>query len=248
MIPGINIRINKLLIILWIGCAPCIGFAFGQEDPGPLNDDPFLDPQAVAENLKPLQRFESPQGFMLGVSYGLNPIVVWAPPLSLAYYFEPIVVGVELSDSEKFGMWSKQRVDGLGPSRFTGNTVFLKAFLGHSFYVMGAYEKRTIDFWDRSYDRPEWGGKARFDMFFQTSVASAGIGYMRFGGNRFMAMDILRYSVVVSRSVEVVEHWETWTFMGLRDELDGNIRDRTEDWYDTLDSPSAIVFTIGYFF
>ena len=214
----------------------------------PFSEDPYIDPEAVRAVLEPQQRFNADQGLMLGLVYGLNPTIVFAPALSIAYYFDPLVTGMEISDSDKISIWAKQRNDGLGPSRFLGTTVFAKLFVGYSFYVIGAYEDRSIYFWDRTYDRPPEGGKARFDMFFKSSLASLGIGYMRYGKFGFMSLDILRYSILLKQSVRVEEQWETWSSLGKRAELDANIRSKRNDWFDTLDSPSAMLITVGLFF
>ena len=63
-----------------------------------------------------------------------------------------------------------------------------------------------------------------------------------------MAMDIIRYSIVMNRSARVVEHWETWTAKGRRADLDRNIYYVRDDWYDVLDSPSAVLISLGMFF
>jgi len=52
-----------------------------------------------------------------------------------------------------------------------------------------------------------------------------------------------------NQSVEVIEHWETWSELsGSRERLDQNIRERTEKWFDWLDSPTGFVVTVGVYF
>ena len=155
---------------------------------------------------------------------------------------------MEVSDSDKISIWAKQRKEGLGRSQLGGTTVFGKLFIGSATYIMAAYEDRYTNLWNRSYDRPPHGGKARYDIFVKSTVASLGIGYMRYGRLGFMAMDIVRYSMVLNRSVYVKEHWETWSSKELRKNLDENIAYVRDDWYDVLDSPSAVLVTVGLFF
>ena len=214
----------------------------------PTDEDPFIDPVGVRAIMEPQKRFNEDQGFLVGIMYGLNPVIVFSPGISFAIYKDPFIAGLEISDSDKISIWAKQRKEGLGPSRLGGTTVFGKWFIGSATYVMAAYEDRYTYLWERSYDRPPGGGKARYDIFIESTVASLGIGYMRYGRLGFMAMDIVRYSMVLNRSVRVVEHWETWSSKGLRKDLDWNIAYVRDDWYDVLDSPSAVLVTVGLFF
>ena len=48
---------------------------------------------------------------------------------------------------------------------------------------------------------------------------------------------------------EVVEYWETWSALsGTRERLDQNISERTEKWFNWIDSPTGFVVTIGVYF
>ena len=214
----------------------------------PLTEDPYIDPHAVESVISPIQRTES-SGFSLtlGVNYGLNAIILLAPAVSIGLYSEPLVIGVEMSDSEVFPIWEEQRVEHLGITQFSGETGFVKWIVGESLYLMGAVEKRAANFWNRTFNRTS--GYAAYDLFFKTTVASFGAGAMRFNDSGFMSIDIFRYSFLVDRSVEKVEHWETWTAIsGNRDALDANIKGREDNWFDILDSPSGFIITFGYYF
>ena len=41
-----------------------------------LDEDPYLDPYAAEKILNPPKRFDSSRSFLLGMSYGLNPIII----------------------------------------------------------------------------------------------------------------------------------------------------------------------------
>ena len=86
-------------------------------------------------------------------------------------------------------------------------------------------------------------------MFFNTTVVSLGTGLLRFNEIGFLAIDIIRLSFLQNQSVEVVEYWETWTALsGTRERLDQNISERTEKWFNWIDSPTGFVVTIGVYF
>ena len=215
----------------------------------PIDEDPFIDPDGV-KALSSSQRFQVDQGFLIGFLYGLNPALVFSPALSLAYYKEPFTVGIEISDSDKLEFWSKQKKEWLGPSRFGGSTVFGKLFFGQNMYLVSAYEKRFAHLTNRSYDRPPEGGKARFNLFAETTVGSFGFGFMDYGRLGFMSIDILRWSQMLSQSAQSEIIWETWSSPEIDryEDLQKNIQSRKEDWYDTLDSPSTLLITVGLFF
>ena len=44
---------------------------------------------------------------MFGIGYGLHPVIILAPALSTAMYWDPIAFGVEISDSGQLGIWEK---------------------------------------------------------------------------------------------------------------------------------------------
>ena len=112
---------------------------------------------------------------------------------------------------------------------------------------MAAREHRTIDLWNRTYNRIS--GKALFDMHFDTTVASLGAGLLRFNEIGFLAIDIIRYNIQQKQSVKVVEYWETWSIQsGTREDLDKNIQDRTDKWFDIINSPSGFIITFGIYF
>ena len=213
-------------------------------------EDPYLDPDGASAVLQPTKRVESQRAYMFGISYGLNPIIILAPALSFSMYWDPIVIGMEISDSDNLGIWEKERKENFGSSRFRGDTQFLKWFYGENFYLLAAREHRTIDLWNRTYHRNR--GKALFDMHFDTTVASLGAGLLRFNDIGFLAIDIIRYNIQQKQSVKVVEYWETWSInplgSGTRESLDNNIQNRTDKWFDIINSPSGFIITFGIYF
>ena len=143
------------------------------------DDDPYIDPSKTSSLFKPNKHFESPRKYILGISYGLHPTIILAPALSGGMYWDPMVIGFEISDSDHLGIWEKERRENLGPSRFSGDTQFLKWFFLENFYLMAAREHRSAKIWSITYNR-EGQGKAMFDMFLNTTVASLGTGLLRF--------------------------------------------------------------------
>ena len=86
-------------------------------------------------------------------------------------------------------------------------------------------------------------------MFFNTTVYSLGTGLLRFNEIGFLAIDILRLSYLENQSVEVVEHWETWSELsGTRERLDQNISERSEKWLGWLNSSTGFIVTFGVHF
>ncbi len=176
-----HIQFNKFQIPV-IGLLCCIlasSAARGQDVGNSEDDDPFIDPDAVRETLHPAERTESSRAYMLGIGYGLNPIILLAPAVSVGIYLDPVVIGVEISDSEHLGIWEKERRENFGTSRFSGETQFVKWFFGNNFYLMTAREHRTVKLWNRTYNR-RGNGKALFDMHLETTLSSLGTGLLRF--------------------------------------------------------------------
>jgi len=234
-----------------IGLLCCIlvsSAARGQEVGNSGDDDPFIDPEAASEVLHPAERTGSSWAYMLGIGYGLNPIILLAPAVSVGIYLDPVVIGAEISDSEHLGIWEKERRENFGTSRFSGETQFVKWFFGNNFYLVAAREHRTVKLWNRTYNRSGFG-KALFDMHIDTTVTSLGTGLLRFNDIGFLAIDIIRYSFMQKQSVKTVEYWETWSITsGSREPLNKNIRDRQETWVDILDSPTGLFATFGFYF
>ena len=222
----------------------------GQDVTSSDEDDPYIDPDGASAVLQPTKRAESQRAYMFGISYGLNPIIILAPALSFSMYWDPIIIGMEISDSDHLGIWEKERKENFGTSRFRGDTQFIKWFYGENFYLMAAREHRTIDLWNRTYNRIT--GKALFDMHFDTTVTSLGAGLLRFNEIGFLAIDIIRFNIQQKQSVKVVEYWETWSInplgSGTRESLDNNIQDRTDKWFDIINSPSGFIITFGIYF
>ena len=212
-----------------------------------IDEEPYLDPAAANEALQPTKRAQSTQAYMLGINYGLNPIIILAPALSLSMYWDPLVLGLEISDSDTIGIWEKERQENFGTSRFSGETQFIKWFYGDNFYLMAAREHRNIKLWSRTFNRHS--GKAKFDMFVETTIASLGAGLLRFNDIGFLSIDIIRYNFIENQSVKIVEYWETWTeTIGSRDRLDQNIKDRSDKWIKIINAPTGFVVTFGIYF
>ena len=222
----------------------------GQDVTSSDEDDPYIDPDGASVVLLPTKRVESQRAYMFGISYGLNPIIILAPALSFSMYWDPIIIGMEISDSDHLGIWEKERKENFGTSRFRGDTQLIKWFYGENFYLMAAREHRTIDLWNRTYNRIS--GKALFDMHFETTVTSLGAGLLRFNDIGFLAIDVIRYNIQQKQSVKVVEYWETWSISllgsGTRESLDNNIQNRTDKWFDIINSPSGFIITFGIYF
>ncbi len=213
-----------------------------------VEDDPYIDPEEASKIMTTAKRIETSHAYMLGISYGLSPVIILAPALSVGIYWEPVVIGLEISDSEHLGIWEKERQENFGPSRVSGDTQFLKWFYGENLYLIAAREKRSLKLWTRTYNRTG-SGRATFDMFFNTTVFSLGTGLLRFNEIGFIAIDIIRLSFLESQSVEVTEHWETWSeISGSREKLDQNILERRDKWFNILDSPTGFVVTVGLYF
>ncbi len=219
----------------------------GQDVTSSDEDDPYIDPDGASVVLQPTKRGAAQRAYMFGISYGLNPIIILAPALSFSMYWDPIIIGMEISDSDHLGIWEKERKENFGTSRFRGDTQFIKWFYGENFFLLAAREHRTIDLWNRTYNRIS--GKALFDMHFDTTVASLGAGLLRFNDIGFLAIDIIRYNIQQKQSVKVVEYWETWSInSGTRESLDNNIQNRTDKWFDIINSPSGFIITFGIYF
>ena len=219
----------------------------GQDVTSSDTEDPYLDPDGVSAVILPTERVGSQRAYMFGISYGLNPIIILAPALSFSMYWNPIIISMEISDSDHLGIWVKERQENFGTSRFRADTQILKWFYSDNFYLMAAREHRTIDLWNRTYNRIS--GNALFDMHFKTTVDSLGAGLLRFNDIGFLAIDIIRYNIQQKQSVKVVEYWETWSIKeGTREKLDINIQNRTNKWFDIINSPSGFIVTFGIYF
>ena len=212
------------------------------------DDDPYIDPDRTSDLFQPDKRVESNRIYMLGIGYGLHPVIILAPALSAGMYWDPMVIGGEISDSRHFGIWDKERREAMGLSRFNVETQFLKWYYWENFYLMAAREHRSVKIWGITYNR-EGEGKAMFDMFLNTTVVSLGTGLLRFNDIGFLAIDILRFSFLQNQSVQINEHGETWSDLsGSRIKLDQNINERSEKWLNWLDSPTGFIVTFGVHF
>ena len=218
---------------------------FAQDSRDTVDDDPYIDPNKISASFKTNKHFEFRQKYLFGIGYGLHPIIILAPALSAGMYWDPMVIGFEISDSDHLGIWEKERRENLGPSRFSGQTQFLKWFLFENFYLMAAMEQRSAKIWGITYNR-EGEGEARFDMFLDTTVFSLGTGLLRFNEIGFLSIDIIRLSFLHKQSVVAVENRETWSELsGTRERLDQNISERSEKWLGWLNSSTGFIVTFG---
>ena len=71
--------------------------------------DPYNDLDRKSNLFQSDKRVESPRTYMFGICYGLNPIIIFAPALSVGIYWDPMVIGFEISDSGHLGIWEKER-------------------------------------------------------------------------------------------------------------------------------------------
>ena len=212
------------------------------------NDESYIDQNRTSDLFQPDRRVESSRTYMIGIGYGLHPVIILAPALSLGMYWDPMVIGLEISDSEHLGIWEKERRENLGPSRLSGETQFLKWFYWGNFYLMAAREHRSAKIWNITYNREDQG-EAMFDMFLNTTVVSLGTGLLRFNDIGFLAIDILRFSFLQNQSLQINEHWETWSILsGTRKKLDQNINELSEKWLNWLNSPTGFIVTFGVHF
>ena len=86
-------------------------------------------------------------------------------------------------------------------------------------------------------------------MSLDTKVFSQGTGLLRFNEIGFLSIDIIRLNFLENQSFEVVEYGETWSeFSGSRERLDQNISERTDKWFNWLDTPTGFVVTFGVYF
>ena len=58
------------------------------------DDNLYIDPDRTSDLFQPDKRVESNRKYMFGISYGLHPVIILAPALSLGMYWDPIVIGV----------------------------------------------------------------------------------------------------------------------------------------------------------
>ncbi|MGA1597934.1 MAG: hypothetical protein ACO4AU_02715 [bacterium] len=207
-------------------------------------EDPYIDPDAAS----PQGRASRDSGVMLGLGYGLHPMYVVAPPVMVGWYQEPWIFGYEKADTKGLQAFTNERIEAFGVSRFRNDMVFGKYFVGETVCLISTVEQRQMDLWYRTFNR-EGQGSAKFDQHLSATVLTAGIGLLGFEENTFFGIDLIRYAFPMSESVEVREHYETWSLLsGSREQLDQNIKERNEEWLDLLKLPSGFVVYWGFWF
>ncbi len=239
-----------LLVPMWVGA---------QEESGtPIDDDPLLDP-GTAESLQlGGYRFERNFALLLGIQYGVSPLLLTSPGIVLGAYYDPIVVGLELVDSDILSALDDLRKDGIGDVRITNTAVYAKVFIGDSFYLVGTSEQRRLELYNRGYirygERVNVNGKiepaqAYYDMTIETDAYTVGIGVQKFSENLFTSFDFLRWIIPSKQSYSVENGYNNKTsnpnFMA---RLKAEQMSRRDRWYSSMRLPAAMVFTVGLVF
>ena len=226
-----------------------------QEGNLPSSNDPYLATTAVrsmANDTRMIDNFM----FLTGLTWGISPMLIFSPALSFSAYVDPIIVGIELVDSEILGAFEREKLNGIGNVRFLNNVGFAKLFIGQSFYVVGSYEQRKVKLYNRKFNRYFDVGPrlAQYDMFVNTKAMTFGIGVQKFAETLFISFDFLRWTHVLSNSYTTVIHSSNWS--DGPDPNDGftspslleDIEERGERWYKTLSGPTAMILTVGVHF
>ncbi len=147
----------------------------------------------------------------------------------LGAYYDPIVVGLELVDSDILSALDDLRKDGIGDVRITNTAVYAKVFIAESFYIAGTSEQRRLELYNRGYikygQKVDVNGKyepaqAYYDMTIETSVYTIGVGFQKFSENMFTSFDFLRWtslpnsptrlktSITISNSIPILINLE----------------------------------------
>ncbi|MGA1560780.1 MAG: hypothetical protein ACO390_17375, partial [bacterium] len=228
-----------LLAPMWVGA---------QEESGtPTNNDPLLDP-AAADSLQPGgYRFERNFALLFGIQYGVSPLLLTSPGIVLGAYYDPIVVGLELVDSDILSALDDLRKDGIGDVRITNTVVYGKVFIGDSFYLVGTSEQRRLDLYNRGYirygERVNVNGKiepaqAYYDMTIETNAYTVGVGFQKFSENLFTSFDFLRWVIPSKQSYSVENGYNNKTsdpnFMA---RLKAEQMSRRDRWYSSMKLP-----------
>jgi hypothetical protein len=239
-----------LLAPMWVGA---------QEESGtPTNNDPLLDPAAADSLQLGGYRFERNFALLFGIQYGVSPLLLTSPGIVLGAYYDPIVVGLELVDSDILSALDDLRKDGIGDVRITNTVVYGKVFIGDSFYLVGTSEQRRLDLYNRGYirygERVDVNGKiepaqAYYDMTIETNAYTVGVGFQKFSENLFTSFDFLRWVIPSKQSYSVENGYNNKTndpnFMA---RLEAEQMGRRDRWYSSMKLPAAMVFTVGLVF
>ena len=242
-----------LLVPMWVGA---------QEELGtPIDDDPLLDP-GTAESLQlGGYRFERNFALLFGIQYGLSPLLLTSPGIVLGAYYDPVVVGLELVDSDILSALDDLRKDGIGDVRIINTAVYAKVFVAESFYIAGTSEQRRLELYNRGYvkygQKVDVNGKyepaqAYYDMTIETSVYTIGIGFQKFSENMFTSFDFLRWTIPSEQSYSVKNKYNNIKFNADPDKFRANLEEeqngRRDRWYSSMRLPAAMVFTVGFAF
>ncbi|HIL88428.1 MAG TPA: hypothetical protein EYM25_06930 [Deltaproteobacteria bacterium] len=233
----------RLLFFLTITLLLFSGSGVHAQELDPLLDDPYLDPETAAA-MAPDE--EDPtivdSAFMIGTGWGIHPIHIFGPPLMLGYHRHPWTLGFEYSDTDQFNVFAKQRKESFGPLRATGISFYGRRMVWGGLYASAGIEDRRGWLWNRTYNRTE--GKAQYDLYFQTQVVTLSAGYQHFGDATFLAVDIMRYNVLLQQTDKATIYLNTWT----GNELNEDIQERKDNWNAILAFNATLVVTWGLHF
>ena len=242
-----------LLVPMWLGAQ--------EESTSPLDKDPLLDPETEESLQLGGYRFERNFALLFGIQYGLSPLLLTSPGIVLGAYYDPIVVGFELVDSNILSALDDLRKDGIGDVRITNMSVYAKVFIAESFYIAGTSEQRRLELYNRGYikygQRVIVNGKyepaqAYYDMTIETSAYTVGVGFQKISENMFTSFDFLRWTIPSEQSYSVKNKYNNIKFTDNPDKFRANLEEeqneRRDRWYSSMRLPAAMVFTVGFAF
>lgn len=246
------------LFLLFLFCLLFSAAALAQEDTAlPADKDPLLDPQASQSLQIDGYRIDRNFALLFGIEYGIGPLLLTSPGIVLGAYYDPVVVGLELVDSDILSAFDDLRKDGIGNVRISNTVVYAKVFIGQGFYLIGAQENRRLDLFDRGYIRyatriqtangyePTQG---IYDMTIETTAFTAGIGVQKFSEHLFTSFDFVRWTFPSGESYSVTDKYvntQDPKFLASYEEDKTKRRDR---WYESMRLPAAMIFTVGFVF
>lgn len=242
-----------LSVPMWVGAQ--------EESASPLDKDPLLDPGTEESLQLGGYRFERNFALLFGIQYGLSPLLLTSPGIVLGAYYDPIVVGLELVDSDILSALDDLRKDGIGDVRIINTAVYAKVFIAEGFYLAGTSEQRRLELYNRGYikygQRVVVNGKyepaqAYYDMTIETSVYTVGVGFQKISENMFTSFDFLRWTIPSEQSYSVKSKYNNIKFNDDPDKFRANLEEeqngRRDRWYSSMRLPAAMVFTVGFAF
>ena len=242
-----------LLVPMWAGAQ--------EELVSPMDDDPLLDPAAGGSFQVDGYRYDRNFALLFGLQYGISPLLLTSPGIVLGAYYDPILVGLELVDSDILSALDDLRKDGIGDVRISNTVAYAKVFIGQGFYVIGTSEQRRLDLYNRGYikygQRVVVNGKyepaqAYYDMTIESSAYTVGIGVQKFSETLFTSFDFLRWTIPSEQSYSIKNKYNNIEFNDNPDKFRANLEEeqngRRDRWYSSMKLPAAMVFTVGFTF